>query len=152
MFLDWTLASLHHLAVFGLAAILAFELALTAGEVDAPVIARLARVDAWYGAMAAVALAAGVVRVFLGARGPDYYEANGLFWIKMALFALVAAISTLPTLRYIVWRRATRADATFRPELAAVAAVRRALWSEAALFAFIPLAAAGMARGYGIWG
>ena len=71
MFLDWILASLHHLAIFTLAAILAFELALTASEVDARVISRLARVDAWYGAMAALALAAGVARVFLGAKGSN---------------------------------------------------------------------------------
>ncbi len=150
MFVDWLLASLHHLAMFTLAAILAFELALTAGAVDAVVIDRLAKVDAWYGASAALALAAGVARVFLGAKGAEYYGANALFWLKMALFALVAAISVLPTLRYIVWRRATRIDPEFTPGDAEIAAVRRALWSEVALFAFIPLAAAGLARGYGI--
>jgi len=150
MFLDWILASLHHLAIFTLAAILAFELALTASEVDARVISRLARVDAWYGAMAALALAAGVARVFLGAKGSNYYAANSLFWIKMALFAGVAAISVLPTLRYVVWSRASRADSAFKPARGAITTVRRALWSEVALFAFIPLAAAGMARGFGM--
>ena len=150
MFLDWVLASAHHLAVFTLAAILAFELALTAGALDASTISRLARVDAWYGATAALVLGAGAARVFLGAKGPEYYGANSLFWTKMALFAAVGAISILPTMRYIVWRRALRADAGFRPDAAAVRVVRRALWSEVALFAFIPLAAAGMARGYGI--
>ena len=150
MFLDWILASLHHLAILTLAAILAFELALTASEVHAPVIARLARVDAWYGAMAAVVLAAGGARVFLGAKGPEYYAANGLFWLKIALFACVATISVLPTLRYVVWNRAARADSAFKPERRAITIVRRALWSEVALFACIPLAAAGMARGFGM--
>lgn len=150
MFLDWVLASLHHLAIFALAAILAFELALTAEAVDARAILRLARVDAWYGAMAALALAAGVARVFLGAKGPDYYAGNSLFWLKMALFAGVAAISALPTFRYVVWRRAARDDPGFRPAAPALAGVRRALWTEVALFAFIPLAAAGMARGFGM--
>ena len=151
MLLDWVLASLHHLAVFTLAAILAFELALTGGERRRPRHrCGWRRVDAWYGASAALALAAGVARVFLGAKGPEYYGANFLFWLKMALFAAVAPISVLPTLRYIVWRRATRLDPDFSPDAAAVAAVRRALWSEVALFAFIPLAAAGIARGYGI--
>jgi len=150
MFLDWALASLHHLAVFTLAGILAFELALTAGALEASVITRLARVDAWYGAMAAVVVGAGVARVFLGAKGPEYYAANHLFWTKMALFALVGAISVLPTLRYIVWRRALAGNAGFRPDPTDIRTVRRALWSEVALFAFIPLAAAGMARGYGL--
>ena len=34
MALDWGLASVHHQAIFTLAAILAFELALTSGELD----------------------------------------------------------------------------------------------------------------------
>ena len=150
MALDWGLASVHHLAIFTLAAILAFELALTSGELDGRTILRLARVDAWYGAMAAVALAAGLARVFMGAKGPEYYAANSLFWIKMALFACIAAISVLPTLRYIVWRRAVRSDSDFKAGRKAVAAVRAALWVEVALFALMPIAAAGMARGFGM--
>ena len=100
--------------------------------------------------MAAVALAAGVARVFLGAKGPEYYAANGLFWTKMALFAAIAALSVLPTMRYIVWRRASREDEAYRPDAGAVRAVRRVLWSEVALFAGIPLCAAAIARGYGM--
>lgn len=150
MFLDWTLASLHHLAIFTLAAILAFELALTAGAVDSATIARLSRIDAWYGAMAALALAAGIARVFLGAKGPGYYAGNSLFWTKMALFAAIAGLSALPTLRYIVWRRASREDEAYQPDAGAVRAVRRVLWGEVALFAGIPLCAAAIARGYGM--
>jgi putative membrane protein len=149
MALDWLLASLHHLAIFTLAAILAFELALTSAEVNGRAILRLARVDSWYGAMAAMALAAGLARVFMGVKGPEYYAANSLFWIKMALFAAIAAISVLPTLRYIVWRREARRDPDFRVGRKAVASVRAALWTEVALFAFMPIAAAGMARGFG---
>lgn len=150
MFLDWVLAGAHHLAVFSLAAILAFELALTTGALDAPAILRLSRIDAWYGATAALVVAAGVARLFLGAKGAEYYGSNALFWTKMALFAAISAISILPTMRYVVWRRALRSDAAFRPDAATVRTVRRALWTEVALFAFIPLAAAGMARGYGM--
>ena len=150
MFLDWILACLHHLAVFTLAGILAYELAVTARNVDADAISRLTKVDAWYGALAGVALAAGVARVFLGAKGPEYYAANHVFWTKMALFAAVAAVSALPTFRYIVWSRAARADAAFKPAPAALAGVRWALWLEVALFALIPICAAAMARGYGM--
>ncbi len=150
MILDWALASLHHLAILTLAAMLAFELALTANEMNASAIARLARVDAWYGATAALVLAAGLARVVLGSRGPGFYMGNSFFWTKMALFAAVAAISVAPTLRYIVWRRKSRADSNFHPDAAAVRTVRLALWSEVALFAAMPLAAAAMARGFGM--
>ena len=150
MALDWLLASLHHLAIFSLAAILAAEVALTGGEVNGRSILRLARIDAWYGAVAALVLAAGVARVFLGAKGAEYYGANWVFWIKMALFAGVGALSVLPTLRIIVWRRAVRLDDRFHPPHDQLAAIRRVLWAEVGLFALIPIAAAGMARGYGL--
>jgi putative membrane protein len=150
MVLDWALASLHHLAILTLAAILAFELALTASEANARAIARLARVDAWYGATAALVLAAGLARVVFGLKGPGFYMANPFFWTKMALFAVIAAISVAPTFRYIVWRRRSRVDSTFRPDAAALRSVRLALWAEVALFAAMPLAAAATAHGFGM--
>ncbi len=149
MFLDWLLASFHHLAVFSLAGILAAELALTAAVLDDRAILRLARIDAWFGVMAAVALAAGLARVFLAAKGVDYYEWNLFFWIKMALFVAIAVISVAPTFSFIVWRREVRTDSAFRPPASEVARLRKALYLEAALFALIPLCAAAMARGYG---
>ncbi|SRR5271166_5522956 len=150
MFLDWLLASFHHLAVFSLAGILAVELALTASVIDDRTVLRLARIDAWFGIVAAVALAAGLSRVFFAAKGLDYYVANTFFWIKMGLFATVAVISVAPTYSFIVWRRHVRADAAFRPPVSEVSRLRTALYAEAALFALIPLAAAAMARGYGM--
>ena len=101
--------------------------------------------------MAAIALAAGLLRVFLGAKGVDYYIANTFFWAKMALFAAVGLISISPTFSYLVWRRRVRADASFRPPAREIVRLRRALYAEAGLFALIPICAAAMARGYGIW-
>ena len=150
MFVDWLLASFHHLAVFSLAAILSAEIFLTAGPIDDRIALRLARVDAWFGIMAAIALAAGLMRLFFGAKGLDYYLANWFFWAKMALFATVALISIAPTFSFIVWRRRVRADASFRPPTSEIARLRRALYAEAGLFALIPLCAAAIARGYGM--
>jgi uncharacterized membrane protein len=69
MILDWALASVRHLAIFTLVAILAFELALTVGEANASTIRRLARIDSWRGAMAALTLAVGVARVIFALKG-----------------------------------------------------------------------------------
>ena len=148
--LDWALASLHHLAIFTLAAIIAFELALTACAVDDTAIARLARIDAWYGVAAAVVVLVGAARVVFGAKGSAYYMANAFFWTKMGLFVAVGLLSIPPTLRYLAWRRRLRADPSFRPDAAALRSVRRTLWAEVALFTGIPVAAAAMARGYGM--
>lgn len=151
MFLDWLLASFHHLAVFALAGILAAELALTATLIDDRTALRLARIDAWFGLTAAIALAAGLLRIFLAAKGLDYYLANAFFWIKMALFLTVGVISVAPTFAFIGWRREVRANASFRPAAREVARLRRILYVEAALFALIPVSAAAMARGFGIF-
>jgi putative membrane protein len=150
MFVDWLFASFHHLAVFSLAAILSAEIFLTLGPIDERMALRLARVDAWFGIMAAIALAAGLLRLFFGAKGLDYYLANWFFWLKMALFAAVALISVAPTFSFVVWRRRVRADASFRPPAAEIARLRWALYAEAGLFALIPLCAAATARGYGM--
>jgi putative membrane protein len=150
MLLDWALASLHHLAIFALAGIIAFELALTARALDDTAILRLARVDAWYGVVAAIVLAVGATRVMFGAKGAAYYMVNAFFWTKMGLFVAVGLLSIAPTLRFLAWRRRLRTDAGFRPDAAALRSVRRALWAEVVLFAGIPVAAAAMARGYGM--
>jgi putative membrane protein len=150
MFVDWLLASFHHLAVFSLAAILSAEIFLTAGAIDDRMALRLARVDAWFGVSAAIVLAAGVLRVFLGAKGVDYYFVNIFFWLKMTLFVGIGLISVAPTYLYIVWRRRVRADPSFRPPAEEIVQLRRALYVEAGLFALMPLCAAAMARGYGM--
>jgi putative membrane protein len=93
MFVDWLLASFHHLAVFSLAAILSAEIFLTAGPIDDRMVLRVARVDAWFGILAALVVAAGVLRVFFGAKGYEYYYVNIFFWAKMALFVGVGLVS-----------------------------------------------------------
>lgn len=150
MFVDWLLASFHHLAVFSLAAILSAEIFLTAGPIDDRMALRLARIDAWFGLTAAIVLAAGLLRVFFGAKGHEYYAVNIFFWAKMALFVGVGLLSVAPTYLYIVWRRQVRADPSFRPPADEIAQLRRALYVEAGLFALILLCAAAMARGYGM--
>jgi putative membrane protein len=150
MFVDWLLASFHHLAVFSLAAILSAEIVLTAGTIDDRMALRLARVDAWFGITAAIAFAFGLLRVFFGAKGVDYYFVNIFFWLKMTLFVGIALISVAPTYSYIVWRRRVRAHPSFRPPADEIKQLRQALYVEAGLFALIPICAAAMARGYGM--
>jgi putative membrane protein len=85
-----------------------------------------------------------------GAKGAAYYMVNAFFWTKMGLFVAVGLLSIAPTLRFLAWRRQLRTDARFRPDAAALHSVRRFLWTQVILFAGIPIAAAAMARGYGM--
>jgi putative membrane protein len=150
MFTDWILACLHHVAVFSLAAVLAAEVALISIELRARSIERIVAIDLWYGIIAGAVVAFGVMRVIWGAKGYEYYIANSIFWTKMALFVAVGLLSIVPTRQYLAWGRSVKANAAFLPPAAEVAQVRMYLWVEAGLFLCIPIAAAAMARGYGI--
>lgn len=142
--LDLVLASAHHLLVFGLVALLMGQrVLLKPGRID-PV--GLARLDAAFGATAALVLAVGVGRVLLGARGWDFYEANPFFWAKLATFGLIGLISIGPTLRFLRWRKAARADPGFTPPADEAARVRRTVGVEALLLAPLLVFAAAMAR------
>jgi putative membrane protein len=69
---DAWLAIAHHLAVFGLAAVLAAEWGLVRRGMAAPDIRRLARVDSAYGAVAGAVIIAGVARVIWGAKPAEF--------------------------------------------------------------------------------
>jgi putative membrane protein len=150
MFMDWILACLHHLAVFSLAGVIAAEVALLSGALDASGIRRLAGVDAWYGLLAAAVIIFGVSRVIWGAKGYEYYIANHVFWTKMALFLIVGLLSIRPTMTFLAWKKRLKAEPGFAPPVAEAARMRTYLWIEAGIFLCIPIAAAAMARGYGI--
>lgn len=147
---DLALAIVHHLIVFGIAAVLAAELALMRPAAMSPqTVGLLGRFDAAYGLLALAILAAGFIRVYYGAKGPDFYLHNPLFWAKIAAFALVGLISIRPTLRIFKWKKALKANVRFVPPPQEVGALRRLLLAELLVFALIPVFAAAMARGIG---
>jgi putative membrane protein len=147
---DLILAIAHHLAVFTLVLLLAIEFTLVRPGLSAAAMARLSRIDGAYGLVAGLVLVFGFLRVFFGASGPDYYWTNWVFWTKVALFIAVGLASLPPTIRFISWSRALKADPAFVPADAEVIAVRRLLHIELGLLFLIPAFAAAMARGYGL--
>lgn len=142
--LDLVLAIAHHLLIFALFGVLAVEFVVVRPGVTQAWIARIGRVDLWYGILAALILAVGFSRAVFAAKGWLYYSHNAFFWAKIATFALVGLLSVPPTIAYIRWRRMGAA-----PDDAQVLQVRRLLWAEVILFALLPAFAAAMARGYG---
>jgi putative membrane protein len=147
---DAWLAIAHHLAVFGVFAVLVTEWAIVRPGLVADDIRRLARVDAAYGALAALVLTAGTLRVFAGARPQSFYLENPVFWAKIAGFATVGVLSIRPTFRYLGWRKDVDSDMTALPPAAEVARARRVIHVQLAVFASIPVLAALMARGIGL--
>lgn len=142
--LDLILASGHHIAALLLFGALFAEFMMLRADAGEAALRRLGIVDAVYGGSALLLLGFGVSRLLFAAKGWEFYQHNGAFWLKMALFLAVGLLSIPPTLAFRRWRKAgRRADG---PELARV---RSYLHGQLFLFALIPIAAAAMARGYG---
>lgn len=142
--LDLTLAIVHHLLVFGLAIMLAMELAHL--RADPVPVRRLSGLDAGYGGTAVLVVAVGVCRVIWGAKGWVYYQGNPWFWAKIGTFMVIGLLSIPPTIQFIKWSRAAKADPAFHPPVSEVA--RAAGWVRTEVLLFFPLVAfaAAMAR------
>ena len=143
---DLALAALHHLLVFGLVAMLVAEAVLLRGPLTTDAIPRLAKLDGGYGMCAGLLLVVGLGRVFHGIKGPDFYLHNPYFHAKIGAFVLVGLLSILPTMKFLRWRKAQRANPGFLPDTAQLARLRTLLRIELVLLAAIFVLAAAMAR------
>ena len=146
MLTDFILASLHHLLVFGLIAMLVAESVLLRGSLDRPTLQRLAGIDRGYGLCAMALIVVGVCRVVFGIKGYDFYLHNPWFHAKMAAFVLVGLLSILPTVRFLRWRKALAANPIFLPDASETARMRGIVRFELILLAAIFVFAAAMAR------
>lgn len=152
MVLESILAYLHLLAILALVVFLASQAALCRSEwLNEKAVIRLSRVDMVYGIAALLVLATGVARIFWGVKGPSYYGSNWLLHAKVGLFVVIALISIKPSLSYRRWAKAVKADGTL-PEPEEVRGTRRLVMMQAHLLPLIPLAAAFLARGFGVKG
>jgi putative membrane protein len=143
------LAYAHILAILTLVVFLTSEAALCRPEwLNAVVVERLALVDRIYGISALAVLATGLARVFFGMKGAHWYWGNPLLYVKLVLFAAVGLMSIGPTIRFIRWRRALRANGTL-PSDEEVRQVRKWVMVQAHIVPVIPLAAVFLARGFG---
>jgi putative membrane protein len=142
-------AAAHYLAAFGVAAAVFCEWLLysrTPTHADAR---RIQRCDAWYGLSSIALIVAGLLRVYFFEKGSAFYLGNGVFVLKIALFAAMGLLSIYPTTRFIRWRadtRAGRAPAIDAREFSLTAA---ALKLELVLIVAIVMCASLMAKGIG---
>jgi putative membrane protein len=147
MWTDALLAYLHYAAIFALIWFLAIEWNLLRAGAPALDIDRLARIDAGFGLSAGLVFLTGAARAVYGLKGWSFYAHNPVFHLKIGLFVLVGLISILPTIAFLRWRKAHRADPTFRVPDAQWRRARLLVIVELHLVALIPLAAVIMARG-----
>ena len=144
---DALLAYIHFICIFTLASLLAGELVILRKTLPADLLRRLQGLDRWYGITAGLVIASGVARLFLGLKGASFYTHNPVFWTKMGLFVAVALLSIAPTIAYVRWNARRSADGSIVLDDAEFTRIRRFLWLQVGLFAFIPLCAVFMARG-----
>jgi putative membrane protein len=142
--LDLLLAIGHHLLIFAIFGIICAEFWAIRPGMSSATVTRVAALDLWYGILAMAVLAVGFCRSIFAAKGWGYYSHNGFFWAKLAAFAAIGLLSLPPTLALIRWRKAALA-----PSDSDIQSARRYLRWELALFVFLPIFAAAMARGYG---
>ena len=140
---------LHYLSMLFIGAFLTVELILCRPGVSAAHVRLLPRLDIGYFSAALVALATGLLRVFVYAKGWPFYASNPIFWVKMALYLAVALVSIAPTIAFIRWSRVLGAGAAPLPAPGDIARIRRLVHLELGLLALIPLMAVLMARGIG---
>lgn len=139
----------HILAILMMATFLASETALCRAEwINRAAVERLARVDLLYGISALAVLLTGLARTWWGIKGAGWYWSQPLLHAKVTLFVVIGAMSIVPTLRFLRWRRAVRADGSL-PTAEQLRATRRIVMIEAHLVALIPLLAVFLARGVG---
>lgn len=149
MWLDAILAYLHFGAIFAMLWCIAKEWTLLRAGHEALDVERLARADAGYGALAVAVLLTGAARAVFGIKGWAFYAHNPVFHVKVGLFVLVGLVSIVPTLAFLRWRRARRADPHWSVPAAEWTRARRCLLIELHLIALIPLAAVMLSRGLG---
>lgn len=146
---DAAFSYLHFVFALILAGALAAEAFVLRLPVDSRVARLLLRIDLFYGVSAVGVIAAGLARVFWGAKSAEFYGAQPFFWAKMATFAVIGLISIAPTRTFIAWVKQASKDDRFAVAEADAKRVRRLVMIELHLLALVPLFAALMARGIG---
>lgn len=149
MTLEALLAYAHILAILTMVVFLASEAALCRVEwMNAAVVQRLRRIDLIYGVAAGAVFVTGLLRVFLGAKGGEWYSNQPLLYVKLALFITIGLLSIKPTLMFARWQRELAANGAL-PAADQVQKARKLIMLQAHILPFIPLAAVFLARGFG---
>ena len=148
MITDALLAYFHFSAIFLLFAFLTVDAMLLRNPLDAAAMRLIARVDMWYFAAAILAVASGVMRMFWGAKGIDFYTANPMFQIKAGLVIAIGILSFPPTMQFMRWSKKFAANPDFVAPEGERRRVRRMVMIALHISALLPLVAVLMTRGF----
>ena len=146
---DLILAYLHYFTLFATFSLLVAELVVLELPLQPGRWRYMSRLDIGYFIAAIGVLVTGLGRVFLGFKPALYYWHDLWFHALWITFLAIGLLSIVPTISFIRWAKAERADAGFVPPATTLRHVRGHLVLELLLFCIAPLFAILMARGYG---
>ncbi|MFQ5552000.1 MAG: DUF2214 family protein [Gemmatimonadales bacterium] len=119
------------------------------GPLDAGGLRRLFNADNVWGIAALLWIITGLLRAFAGLeKGTQFYLNSGLFWLKLALFAMILVLEIWPMLTFIRWRTQRRRGETLDTSRARAFYLLNHV--EMGLVLVIVFVASFMARGFGV--
>lgn len=143
------MAFLHFVAAFGMVGVLVVEWLTMNPSLSYAEARRLQRCDLWYGLFAGLVLIVGFLRVFYFEKGAAFYMANLFFHAKIGLFVASGLLSIYPTVRFLSWRRHTRAGEAPVVSAKEYRRLNTVLRIEMVLLVALILCASLMAKGVG---
>lgn len=149
MMLEAALAYVHLAAILSWVVFISSTAALARIEwMNSAVVNRLVVVDRIAFIAGGLVLASGLARWWLGAKGAAWYGHQPLLWLKLALFAVMAAAALRTRRDLREWQRRLHVAGEL-PDADRVAALRRRVMHASHLMLVLPGAAVLLARG--IW-
>lgn len=142
-----TFAFLHHLLFVALFVTLSIEMVLLRQPLTVENGRRLLTVDGLYGAFAGAILVVGLLRVFFFEKGFSYYWSSHAFLTKFGIFLVVGALSLIPTMEFLRWRKSLREGKVPDVAPAKLLTLRKIMHWELAGLALMLFFAAWMAKG-----
>lgn len=139
---------LHFIGIMLLMGALFAEYVLLRPGITKNQIKLLTVADLIFGISALLVLGSGLLRWFVvDPKGADYFNHQPLFHIKLTIFVVIAILSIFPTLKFLKWRKQSRADDAFIPEEKDIKKQLTFVRIELLLIAIIPLLAVMVANG-----
>ncbi|MCG8384887.1 MAG: DUF2214 family protein [Cytophagales bacterium] len=138
---------IHFISILIIVSCLVSQHLLIEDRLSKKMITRLWRIDGIYGASAITAVSAGLILWFSTGKPAEYYSQNWIFLLKVGLFAVVGALSLLPTLFFWKKRKGNQEEVIQVPGY-----IKTLIRVELALLFIIPLLASLMANGKGYFG
>lgn len=142
-------AWLHLLAIGLGAGLLLTEYWLCRRMPDRIQVKLLGQVDLGYQLALIGSLATGLARALYFGQTADYYFSNRLFWLKIAIFLMIAIVAITPSLQFLRWNREARTAPAFAPLTREFERVRSSIAFGLGLWLILPLISLLVARGYG---